>query len=137
MHNTSLRRIGFPATLLVVAACASAPHRIVAHNLTPTQWDTVVECVTLGARASGREAVVEDFVVWVPTDINTWRSEDILFEWGPRTNFKAKSSVRARDARGGRQEPMEGASPATRRLRQQLDHQCLQAYPIAAVSSTP
>jgi hypothetical protein len=134
MRDSIFRVIPGCAALLLVCSCASTPYRTVARRITPPQWDTVVECVTMAARASGKEVFVTDFGVSVPTYVKRqWGIEDIQFIWGPKTSsaFVVHSRIVARDARAGNLEPMEGPSQETRRLRQQLDQQCLQSYPVA------
>lgn len=116
--------------LLVAGGCASASPLIAVRRVSPPEWVAVVECVTLAARASGKEVVVSDFAVSIPTPVKRgWGSEDIQFLWGPTSTVLSKISVR--DLRQGNRVPMEGASQEIRRLHRQLDQQCLQAYPVA------
>lgn len=116
--------------LLAMTGCATTPHRIEPRRVSPPEWGAVVECVTLAARASGKEVMVSDFALSIPTYVKRgWGSEDILFVWGPAHTVQSK--IQVRDLRQGNRVPMEGASQETRRLRQQLDQQCLKAYPVA------
>ena len=116
--------------LLVTAGCATVSHRIEPRRVSPQEWGAVVDCVTLAARASGKEVVASEFGLSIPTYVKgIWGVEDIQFVWGP--SHTVQSTIKVRDARQGNRVPMEGASQETRRLRQQLDQQCLQAYPLA------
>ncbi len=118
--------------LLGVGACAHTPYQLTARRITPPQWDEVVECLTLAAQANGVQARTNDWAVSFGIAVNQWRSEVIQFIWGPHNvpGYTVKSRIVVTDARLGR-EPMEGATQETRRLRQQVDQQCLQAYPVA------
>lgn len=119
-------------TLIGGMGCASAPYAMVPHRITLREWGDVVECVTLAARADGKEVFVESHGVRVPITVNEGRGlDDIQFVWGehPSAGFAVMSRIKSFDYRYGGRETMEGPLPETRRLRQQLDQQCLRAYP--------
>jgi hypothetical protein len=119
--------------LLGVGACAHTPYQLAARRITPPQWDEVVECVTMAAQANGSQARTSDWAVSFAIPVRQgWRMEDIQFIWGPHNvpGYTVKSHIVVTDERLGR-EPMEGATQETRRLRQQVDQQCLNAYPVA------
>ena len=122
---------------ILLCACASLPYRIADRRITPLQWEAVRECVIMSASAAGKESVVADFAVSVPTYTKRGGIEDIRFRWeshgGP--GFTVRSELVVRDIRQGLLAPMQGASVETRRLRQQLDQQCLQSYPIVERAS--
>jgi hypothetical protein len=121
---------------VVSAGCARATHRIEPRRVSPPEWSAVVDCVTLAARASGKEVVVSEFALSIPANVKgIWRSEDIVFMWGPSHTVQSKINVR--DSRQGNRVPMEGATQETRRLRQQVDQQWLTAYPVAVRADTP
>lgn len=117
---------------LGVGACAHTPYQLTARRITPPQWDEVVECVTMAAHAYGTHVTTSEWAVSFGIAVNQWRSEDIQFIWGQHNvpGYTVKSRIVVTDGRLGR-EPMEGATQETRRLRQQVDQQCLNAYPAA------
>jgi hypothetical protein len=118
--------------LASMSGCASAPWRIADHRVAPAEWAAIIECVTMSARASGRDPFVEEARVQVPFWTRRGVQEDILFVLVPYGNseYTVRSKIAIQDVRNGKGQPMQGASQETRRLQQQLDQQCLTAYPI-------
>lgn len=134
MTNSSALRqsLTISASLTCAIGCATTPWRYGEHRVAPSQWASVVECVTMSARASGRDAFIDETHVQVPFWTRRGVQEDIFFVLVPfgYTEYTVRSKTKVLDIRNGRGEPMQGASQETRRLQQQLDEQCLKAYPI-------
>jgi hypothetical protein len=125
------------AALLAMAACATTPYRLAERRVTATQWGGVAECVTLSARASQRHVDVGDSAIRVSVYLPRDLQEHIWFlRRSNEPDYAVRSVVRIFDPRAGNGRPLTGATQETRRLRQQLDSQCLGTFPIANDTSS-
>lgn len=127
----------FVGVALFVTACASSTHRMVARSVTLPQWQEVVECVRLNATPN--ETWVDDTgnTVRVGRNLRNGGLEEIWFVRVPTglPTFSVQSRTKVFDPRVAWRSPLDGPSPPTRRLRQQLDAQCLGPYPVADSTS--
>lgn len=137
MWRLGRRTTSLVAVMLIPAACATSAHRMVARSITPPQWTDVVECVSLHARTNETWVDESGYTVRVGRNLRNGGLEEILFVREPTglPTFTVSSRTRMHDPRVAWRAPLDGPSQATRRLRQQLDAQCLAPYPIASLNT--
>ena len=97
----------------------------------------MIECVTVSACTSGRDEVTTDVPVAMPQFIGLSGAANIRCIVGPHgaPGVTVRSTIEVLDIRRGTAAPMDEATQATRRLRQQIDQQCLRSYPIVERTS--
>jgi hypothetical protein len=134
MASTGITRISLTsAVLLTVMGCATTQQPQAVRRVTPVEWDGVVECLTLSARASKLDPVVAERVFTAQTKWSSFGIEEsVWFRLAPiKEGFVVLSGFLATDARAGGSAPISGTSQETRRVRRQLDQQCLGKYAVA------
>ncbi len=112
---------------------------MVARDVTRAQWNDVVECLILGARAAGTGGEESGMSVRIfARDLRNDGVEHILFvrEATGLPAFQVTTRTEVTDPNGAWRAQVSGATAATRRLQYQLDAQCLAAYPVAGSNLT-
>ncbi len=129
--------------MLVLVGCATArPAAMAARVISSAEWDTVVDCVVLSARASELYAEVDTAGISVTPGftplaqnrsatrigvVGTVRVTKVMSADGLRITSEAFNWDPAAVRRGASK-----PASAARAVAQQLDAQCLSGYPVAA-----